>query len=130
MFDLLEAPSPLRDVVSSVIIGSGTPVSSTARGRMVHTSAFEVVSTSLKLHPVMVAQVSVTDVAVVLVEPPVTVVANILFVKHRAASAGSQLVGFGAGSILPPGWTLFIFVSTCLQQPRNRGRSIRHSIRP
>jgi hypothetical protein len=103
MFDLLEAPSSFCDVASSALPGSGTPVSSTARGLIVHASTFEVVSTSLKLHPVMVAQVSVTDVAVVLVDPPVTVVANILLVKHRAASAGSQLVGFGAGSILPPG---------------------------
>jgi hypothetical protein len=51
----------------------------------------------------MVAQVSVTDVAVVLVDPADIVVANTLLVKHNAASAGLQSVGFGAGSILPPG---------------------------
>jgi hypothetical protein len=52
---------------------------------------------------VIVAQLSVTDVPVVLVDPPVTVVANTLVVKHRAASAGVQSAGLGPGSIMPPG---------------------------
>jgi hypothetical protein len=72
-----------------------------------------VASTSLKLHPVIVAQVSVTDVPVVLVEPPETVVANTLVVKHRAASAGVQSAGLGPGSILPPGWTLYVVDTKC-----------------
>lgn len=88
---------------SSESFDGGTPVSWISRGWRVHASVLVVVSTSFKLQPVMVAQASATDVAVVLVISPMTVVANTLWVKQRAASTGVQSVGFGAGSILPPG---------------------------
>jgi hypothetical protein len=91
----------LPERLSSVFLEESA--SCTARGLIVHASIFLVVATSLRLQPVTAAQVSVTDVEVVLVVPAETVVPNKLLVKQRDASAGEQSVGLGPGFILPPG---------------------------
>lgn len=65
-----------------------------------------VVSMSRRLQPVMVAQVSLVCVAVVFVEPWITVVPKERVVRHSDASAGVQSAGFGGGPISPPGNTL------------------------
>jgi hypothetical protein len=58
----------------------------------------------------MVAHLSVVEVAIVLVWPSLTVVANFLVVKQSDASAGVQSAGFGGGLIAPPGITLHVVI--------------------
>jgi hypothetical protein len=84
-------------------VASAKLVGSMSRRVNLHASAVVVSSASRRLHPVTVAHVDLTCVAVVRVTPLVTVVAKALVVRQNEASAGSQSDGLGGGLKVPSG---------------------------